>query len=224
MTQFENTNEMKSYSFTRYPTTCRVHKTILRVSQRARQPEHESMLHLCMYVQVVCGNCEPCQQKKAQCMTRSQERELRRGTERGHYNYLSAAGPSQWKEGVKRWERKSERWRRIGQRIGEIGVNYAKWKVSSRQREEPSCSWFTVAGPFLLTSIIPIYKKCKRYPIIYITVEDTRGTFMCSWSISSGLPASRTESMNHIFEVRLSETTLFRFYNLVFCYSSLWNL
>lgn len=145
------------------------------------------------------------------------------GTERGHYNYLSSAGPSQWKEGVKGWERKSERWRRIGQRIGEIGVNYAKWKVSSRLREEPSCSWFTVAGSFFLTSIVPFPEQRKCYPIIYINIEDTSGTFMCSWSISSGLRTTRAESTKNMLEVRCSALSHTSFSKYVRQTGFLWN-
>ena len=47
---------------------------------------------------------------------------------------------------------REERRRRLGQRTQVIGVNYSKWKLSSRQCEEPSCTiswlsrWFFFRG------------------------------------------------------------------------------
>lgn len=98
--QFETTNELKLCAFTPHATT--------RQSAMVSDPDNQNIF-ACVLFGCVCMSAE--KQKPNACPEARRESQVLKGLwgkGREHYNFLSAAGPSQWKEGGERWERKME--------------------------------------------------------------------------------------------------------------------
>lgn len=134
--QSEFLRELKLRAFMRCPTTWSVHKTIPGVSQRTRQPEHESMLRVCVCVFV----WHTVNHVSRKSQMHDQKPEMRAECEQGYKEQSTNIIITSQLRGhhSRGWRGRMERRRRIGHRMGDTGVNYESHAVAH------SC-WFPLS-------------------------------------------------------------------------------